>query len=212
MNSYKILIFWRGGLLGNTLVRYFALDDKFKVFTTLRSSSIPSIYSNLSNVHFIKLVDIDNYQNIIDIFYKIKPDIIVNAIGLVKQEIGAVDPLYAIPINALFPHRLSKLCDLTKTRLIHFSTDCVFSGSKGMYTEDDFPDAEDLYGKSKLLGEVSSMNSITLRTSMVGHEISTSKSLLSWFLSQKNSVKGYRNAIFTGLPTIEIACFLKKII
>ncbi|NTU50097.1 MAG: SDR family oxidoreductase, partial [Desulfobulbaceae bacterium] len=105
----------------------------------------------------------------------------------------------------IFPHRLSKLCALVGARLIHISTDCVFSGKKGMYSEEDFPDANDLYGRTKLLGEVDYPNALTLRTSMIGHEITGSKSLISWFLAQKGPVKGYRRAVFSGLPTVEIA-------
>jgi dTDP-4-dehydrorhamnose reductase len=110
-----------------------------------------------------------------------------------------------IPINSILPHRLANLCELAEARLIHISTDCVFSGEKGGYVEKDFSDAKDLYGRSKYLGEVDYPNSITLRTSIIGHELNSSKSLINWFLSQEGSVKGYKNAIFSGLPTNEMA-------
>ena len=118
----------------------------------------------------------------------------------------ANDPLSALPINAMLPHRLSRLCGLINAKLIHISTDCVFSGRKGMYAETDVSDAEDLYGKSKYIGEVSDQpHVLTLRTSIIGHELGSSSSLIDWFLSQSGTVKGYSKAIFSGLPTVEVA-------
>jgi dTDP-4-dehydrorhamnose reductase len=117
----------------------------------------------------------------------------------------ANNPLLAVPINTLLPHRLAALCSVSGARLVHISTDCVFSGSKGGYLESDFPDAYDLYGRSKLLGEVDYPNAITLRTSIIGHEISGSRSLVGWFLAQEGRVKGFTRAKFSGLPTVELA-------
>jgi len=139
------------------------------------------------------------------VFSKVQPDVVINAVGLVKQLAAGCDPLRTLPINTLFPHRLARLCSLVGARLVHISTDCVFSGVKGMYTEADTPDASDLYGRSKLLGEVDYPHAVTLRTSMIGHELSGARSLVGWFLSQGAQVKGYRRAIFSGLPTVEIA-------
>ncbi|MCX7144299.1 MAG: SDR family oxidoreductase, partial [Proteobacteria bacterium] len=115
------------------------------------------------------------------------------------------DPLQVIPINTLLPHRLAALCQATAARLVHISTDCVFSGEKGDYLEADFPDAYDLYGRTKLLGEVDYPHAITLRTSMIGHELAGSRSLIGWFLAQQGSVKGYTEVIFSGLPTVELS-------
>jgi dTDP-4-dehydrorhamnose reductase len=126
-------------------------------------------------------------------------------VGLVKQHIYAEDPLLALPINSLLPHYLARLSKVSGARLIHISTDCVYSGSRGMYLETDQSDAHDLYGRSKFLGEVHCSNAITLRTSIIGHELNGSKSLVNWFLSQKNCIQGYTKAIFSGLPTVEIA-------
>jgi dTDP-4-dehydrorhamnose reductase len=135
-----------------------------------------------------------------------RPDAVVNAIGLVKQRGEASDPTRAIAVNSLFPHVLADACATADVRLIHFSTDCVFSGRKGCYTEEDTPDAEDLYGRSKLLGEVSDSRALTLRTSMIGPELSAHQGLLEWAKSHRGgSVQGYRKAIFSGLPTVCLA-------
>ena len=140
------------------------------------------------------------------------PDVVVNCIGLVKQLAQAEDPLVAIPINALLPHRLARLCDLAGARLIHLSTDCVFDGSRSMYAESDCSDAKDLYGRSKYLGEVNYGNAVTLRTSIIGHELSSAHGLVNWFLSQQGEVKGYTRAIFSGLPTVELARVLRDFV
>lgn len=122
-----------------------------------------------------------------------------------KQLADAEDPLQAIPINAMLPHRLSRLCELAGARLVQISTDCVFSGEKGNYRESDPSDAKDLYGKSKFIGELSSPHTITLRTSIIGHELQSAHGLLGWFLSQEERYNGYAKAIFSGLPTVVLA-------
>jgi dTDP-4-dehydrorhamnose reductase len=139
-------------------------------------------------------------------FAQVKPDVVINCIGLVKQLAVANDPLYALPINALLPHRLARLSDMIGAKLIHISTDCVFSGTRGAYSENDFADANDLYGRSKYLGEVINFpHVITLRTSIIGHELSSHHGLVNWFLAQQGTVNGYTKAIFSGVPTVELA-------
>jgi dTDP-4-dehydrorhamnose reductase len=123
----------------------------------------------------------------------------------VKQLAQADDPLLALPINAMLPHRLARLCALGGARLVHVSTDCVFNGTKGDYRESDPSDAADLYGKSKFLGEVAYPQTVTLRTSIIGHELASAHGLIDWFLAQEGRVKGFRRAIFSGLPTVELA-------
>ena len=117
-------------------------------------------------------------------------------------------PIVSITIKALFPHRLALACKTVGARLIHISTDCVFTGDQGGYTEDDSPDATDLYGRTKLLGEVENAHCVTLRTSLIGHELRSRYGLLEWFLSQKSSVRGFARAIYSGFPTVEIARIL----
>jgi dTDP-4-dehydrorhamnose reductase len=136
----------------------------------------------------------------------VRPGVVVNCIGLVKQLAAADDPLQALPINSLLPHRLAWLCSLIGARLVHISTDCVFNGRKGGYRETDPSDAEDLYGRSKFLGEVAYSHTITLRTSIIAH------GLVAWFLSQNGRVKGYRRAIFSGLPTVELSRVVRDVV
>jgi dTDP-4-dehydrorhamnose reductase len=143
---------------------------------------------------------------------QVRPDVVVNCAGLTKHKPEAEDPLVSIPINTLMPHRLAGLCKLVGARLIHVSTDCVFSGEKGSYTEDDFADARDVYGKSKALGEVDYQHAITLRTSTIGHELQSTYGLLDWFLSQQGRCKGYTNAIFSGLPTVVFAQVVRDVV
>jgi dTDP-4-dehydrorhamnose reductase len=157
------------------------------------------------NAHFVPGVDVESLDSLTRMFATVQPDMVINCVGIVKQLADANDPLIALPINSLLPHRLARLAQVAGARLVHMSTDCVYSGSKGFYVEADLPDAYDLYGRSKLLGEVDYPNAITLRTSIIGHELSGNRSLIDWFLSQTGEVQGYTNAIFSGLPTVEIA-------
>ena len=141
-----------------------------------------------------------------------KPDVVVNCIGLTKHHKEAEDPQMALPLNALLPHRMADLCAVAGARLIHVSTDCVFAGTKGNYGEADAPDAGDVYGKSKHLGEVDYPHAITLRTSTIGHELQSAYGLLEWFLSQQESCKGFNRAIFSGLPNTEFARVVRDVV
>ena len=150
-------------------------------------------------------IDANNIDSVEAIVTKFKPDIVINCIGLIKQLPIAQEPLPVITLNSLFPHQVAAICKDNSCRMIHVSTDCVFDGCKGSYTEDDNLSANDLYGISKFMGEVKYDNTITIRTSIIGHELSTNLSLIEWFLSQNGSVNGFTNAIYTGFPTVEIA-------
>ena len=197
-------------MLGNTLMNYFIKNPKFNVYGTARSEeSVEKLHSSIKS-RLIFGIDIDQEDIITSLFDDIKPDVVINCIGLVKQLADSNDPLSVLPVNSLFPHKLAKVCSLNGSRLIHISTDCVFSGSKGMYKEEDIPDAIDLYGLSKRIGEVKYSNTITLRTSIIGHELNGNKSLVDWFLSQQDQINGYTNAVFSGLPTVEIAYIIEN--
>ena len=209
LTKTKILVLGASGMLGNAVLRVFAESDGFDAFGTVRSNRALRLLPPLVEQRLISGVDVENMDSLLAVFGQVKPDVVVNCIGLVKQLSEADDPLSAIPINSLLPHRLARLCAVSGSRLVHMSTDCVFAGSKGMYTEADAPDAEDLYGRSKLLGEVDYPNAITLRTSIIGHELDGARSLVGWFLSQSGSVRGFRKAIFSGLPTVEIARLIR---
>jgi dTDP-4-dehydrorhamnose reductase len=155
-------------------------------------------------------VDAGHLDSLLRVFAEFRPDVVINCIGVVKQLTSLQTALGLLPINALFPHRLAEICAISNTRLIHFSTDCVFSGTKGMYTEIDSPDALDLYGQSKRMGEVSGAGVLTIRTSIIGHELRSQFGLVEWFLNQTEEVQGFTNAVFSGLPTIEVARVLTE--
>ena len=201
----NVLVLGAGGMLGHTVLRLFASSNGFNVVGSMRSANAVRLLPvDLCDL-VVTGVDVENPDNLVNLFARVKPDVVINCVGLVKQLAAADHPLAAIPINALLPHRLAHLCQVAGARLVHMSTDCVFSGKKGNYTESDASDAADLYGRSKYLGEVDYPHAITLRTSIIGHELAGTQSLLGWFLSQEQKVRGYRRAIFSGLPTIELA-------
>ncbi|WP_423680128.1 dTDP-4-dehydrorhamnose reductase family protein [Undibacterium sp. WLHG33] len=208
----RILVLGASGMLGNAIIRYFSQFEEFEVFGTIRSPKCLAFFSPEIQKNIFSNIDVLNPVDLNNAFIKIRPNVVINCIGLVKQLGDSKNPLKAIPINAEFPHRLAQICDLGNARLIHFGTDCVFSGNKGMYSELDLPDANDLYGRSKFLGEVSARHCITLRTSIIGTELDSHSSLVGWFLNQSNEVKGYRNAIFSGLPTVEIARIIRQFV
>lgn len=201
----KVLVLGASGMLGNVVLRVFAQSAGYEVLGSTRSTSALRLLPEELSDRVVCGVDVENMDTLTSLFAKARPDVVINCIGLVKQLAEADDPLAAIPINALLPHRLARLCDVAGARLVHMSTDCVFSGAKGMYAEADISDAKDLYGRSKYLGEVDYPHAITLRTSIIGHELSGAHSLVGWFLARQGSVKGFRRAIFSGLPTVELA-------
>lgn len=192
-------------MLGHVVLRMLDCRPDLTVFGTVRSRGAVDLLPRGVRERVIDGVEVENERSVASAFDTAKPDVVINCVGIVKQLHSAEDPVAALPVNAVFPHRLAQFCDVAGARLIQVSTDCVFSGSKGMYRESDPSDATDLYGRSKLLGEVTAPHTITLRTSMVGHELATKHGLLEWFLSQTGSVNGYRRAIFSGLPTMEFA-------
>jgi dTDP-4-dehydrorhamnose reductase len=150
-------------------------------------------------------VDVLDHAELIKLFEQTKPDVVINCISLSKLLLNEERPLDFIPIYALLPHRVAHLCRLAGARLVHISTDGVFSGTKGKYIEDDIPDARDLYALCKLMGEVTVSHAIVLRTSMLGPELQGNNALLDWFLSQRETCKCYSKVIFSGLPTVVLA-------
>jgi dTDP-4-dehydrorhamnose reductase len=206
MNNKRVLVLGASGMLGSAVLRWFAQYANYEVFGSVRSlSSVRNLQGKVGHAQFVPGVDVESLDSLTRLFAMVRPDVVINCIGIVKQLSEADDPLIAIPINALLPHRLARLSEVAGARFVHMSTDCVFSGKKGNYLESDTPDAYDLYGRSKLLGEVDYPNAITLRTSIIGHELAGARSLIDWFLSQDTQVKGYKNAVFSGFPTVEIA-------
>jgi dTDP-4-dehydrorhamnose reductase len=208
----RVLVLGASGMLGNAVLRVFAESPGFEAYGTVRSLSVHKLLPEQVRANIIGGVDVENSDSMVAVLDRVRPNVVVNCIGLVKQLAQADDPLQAIPINALLPHRLARLCALVNARFVHMSTDCVFSGAKGMYTEGDVSDAYDLYGRTKFLGEVDYPNAITLRTSIIGHELDRHTSLVGWFLKQEGQVKGFDRAIFSGLPTVEVARVIRDFV
>ena len=201
----KILILGGSGMLGHRL--WINLREKHDVWVTIRGeTSKISAVPEFPRDHMRPNVDALVFDQVTRALASIQPDLVINCIGLIKQ-LGHVaqDPLYSISINALLPHRVSLICRAAGIRMIHISTDCVFSGREGSYTEESSSDAEDIYGRTKFLGEVHYPHCVTLRTSIIGQELSTKMGLIEWFLAQKGSISGYKNAIFSGFTTDELS-------
>lgn len=204
VNKCEVLILGASGMLGNTVLRYFHSRDEFRTIGTVRGRVIDQKFV-APGCELVGGVDAENTDSLVELLDTYRPSFVINCVGLVKQLAESNDPLICMPINSLLPHRLSKLCQTIDARLVHISTDCVFDGRDGMYLESDWPNPRDLYGRTKLLGEVQHSNAVTLRTSIIGHEVGSSHSLLEWFLSRSNGVEGFRKAVFSGLPTVELA-------
>lgn len=208
----KVLILGASGMLGSAALRVFAESGEFEVIGSIRSHASRALFPVDLQKHLVVAGDVENQDALTRLFQSVRPQVVINCIGLIKQLDQASDPLNAIPINALLPHRIARLCDLVGARMVHVSTDCVFSGRRGGYLESDFPDAEDLYGRSKLLGEVDYPHAITLRTSIIGHELGSANGLIAWFLQQKTSCNGYTKTTFSGLPTVELARVMRDVV
>ena len=196
----RIVIFGGSGMLGHRL--WMDLSRAHDVWITIRgtSSSVPPL-PGVDRSRISDDVDALDFDNVIRAFASIQPDLVLNCIGLIKQHPLSADPLSIIEINARLPHRLSLVCRTARVRMIHISTDCVFSGRKGQYTEEDIPDAEDMYGRTKLIGEVRYPHTLSIRTSLIGRELHSRYGLTEWFLRQRGPIKGYLETIFSGFTT-----------
>lgn len=202
----KVLILGASGMIGHAIFQTLSKSTNLDVWGTVRSKKLIELFPKQEQNNLLILTDFNDQDNIVQTLAKVNPDIVINCIGLTKHHKEAGDPLLAIPINALLPHRLSELCKLAKARFIHVSTDCVFDGTQGNYVESDLPNATDIYGKSKHLGEeLQGAHAITLRTSTIGHELQSQYGLLEWFLAQNNTCRGFNKAIFSGLPSVVFA-------
>ena len=207
----RILILGGDGMLGHQLLKHLAKCHEVKV-TVHQNLAAYEQYGLFHSGNTFAGIDVRSTDRLIEVLADFHPQTVINAVGIIKQRPSAKESIPSIEINSLFPHRLAVLCEDTGARMLHLSTDCVFCGKKGMYREEDVPDAEDLYGRSKLLGEVDNANCLTMRTSMIGRELSRKKSLLEWFLAQTGKIKGFKRAIFSGFTTIELSRIIEKII
>lgn len=208
----RILILGGDGMLGHRLLRHLAPHHEVRVTLHQRLEDYGAFgLFNRANAH--AGVDARDASRVIEVFSDFKPQAVVNAIGIVKQRPGVKDGVLSVEVNGMLPHLLARLCRAHGAQLVHLSTDCVFSGKKGNYTEGDRPDPEDVYGFSKLIGEAAGRGALTLRTSMIGQELKRKTSLVEWFLSQRGkSVKGWRKAIFSGFTTAEMSRLIETIV
>jgi len=198
-------------MLGYSLFKNFSKKDHLEVYGTIRNKEV--FKAKFSSNEFDKLFELDVFEDTNKTSKTIKninPDFVINCIGAISQKESRKKEL--IFLNSLLPHIIQDICEDNSSKLIHFSTDCVFNGEKGNYEEVDLSDAFDLYGKSKYLGEILSTNHLTIRTSIIGHELNNDVSLIDWFLSQDKTVKGYKNAIFSGFPCVYLAEILNEYI
>jgi dTDP-4-dehydrorhamnose reductase len=201
----KVLVLGGNGMLGHKLWQVFR--ERFEAHVTVRRRLTPAweevVFDPTRVIEGVSAEDLGSVRQALE---AVRPDAVVNCIGIVKQAAAAKDPIPSITVNSLFPHQLAELCRSEGTRFVHVSTDCVFSGRRGRYTEDDVPDPLDLYGRSKLLGEAGGPGSLTIRTSIIGRELESSNGLVEWFLAQDGgTVSGYKRAIFSGLTTAALA-------
>jgi dTDP-4-dehydrorhamnose reductase len=206
----KILVMGGSGMLGHRI--WIELDRVHETTGTLRSpdpllhkffTKEPNVILNVTVDNFVHALEKDNY------------DVVINCIGIIKHIPEASSHIESIKTNSLFPHQLAYECQKRNIRLIHFSTDCVFDGIEGSsFSEGDKPIGSDLYGSSKILGEIDYLeNVVSIRTSLIGREVRTCSSLVEWFLSQNGTkVLGFKNAVFSGLSTNSIARIIEKYI
>jgi len=204
----RVLVLGGSGMLGHKLWQ--VLSTRLDAFATIRSNGAAAAL--IDPARTVSGVFAEAFETVERAIDEVDPEVVVNCIGIVKQADAARDPVASIAINSLFPHRLAALCRARGTRLIHVSTDCVFSGRRGRYSESDLPDPVDLYGRSKLLGEVDDGAGLTIRTSIIGRELAGSNGLLEWFLGETGTVCGFRLAIFSGLTTPALARVIAAIV
>lgn len=201
----KVLVLGVTGMLGHVVFRLLGASPGVEAVGAARAPDAARWFDAPLRARLRTGVDALSDDALAALLERERPDAVINCVGVVKQLAQADDPLVAIPVNALLPHRLARRCGEAGARLVHVSTDCVFSGARGGYREDDLPDATDLYGRSKLLGEVVAPHAVTLRTSIVGPELAGAHGLVAWFLAQPGPVRGWTRAIFSGLPTVTLA-------
>jgi dTDP-4-dehydrorhamnose reductase len=209
----KIVLLGVTGMLGSQML-YEAQNRNLTVDVILRNDRLlKQHFPNIKDESIHLIDDIKDFGRLKLLIGEIKPDVVINCVGIVKQSTLASSAYDSALINVYLPHFLSDCASQNKFQFIHISTDCVFDGQKGNYNETDDSNASDLYGKSKFLGEVSNPYSVTLRTSIIGHEISKPTfGLLEWFLNSEGDIYGYTNAVFSGVTTNELAKIIYDVV
>ena len=198
------------GLLGNAMFRVLSESADGDAYGTVRSAEVRTFFAPELAERLVLTGDLEDYDHLVKLFDAVQPQIVVNCTALAKM--SSADPLRSIAIHSLLPHRLAHLCGARNVRLVQISSDGVFSGARGRYLESDFADASDLYGLSKILGELREPHTITLRTSIIGHELQPRGGLLEWFLAQQGQCRCYTNAIFSGFPTVVLAQVIRDVV
>jgi dTDP-4-dehydrorhamnose reductase len=210
----KVVVLGAGGMLGHKMFQ--TLSSLFpETYATIRSGRQERPYSQIDLFQSDRVldgIDVADLERVDGLIRDLRPDVVVNCTGVIKQRRASYDAIPSITVNALLPHRVAHVLTEWGGRLIHFSTDCVFSGKRGGYSEADSSDAADLYGQTKFLGEVATENALTLRTSIIGRELQYFQSLLEWFLHQRSPVSGFRRVLWSGVTTNHLAQLVGEII
>ena len=208
----KILVLGASGMIGSAIYKRLHVESYIDVYGGVRDLSSKKFFPAALQENLENYGDLVNKESMIFALEKVQPEVVINCAGLTKHKKGADNPEIAMPINATMPHQCASACNDRNIRFIHISSDCGFSGANGGYVEADTPDALDIYGRSKAMGEVINGNALTLRTSTIGHELFTNYGLLEWFLSQDAECLGFSRAIFSGLPNIVFADVIKDFV
>ncbi len=207
----RCLILGGDGMLGHQLL--LSWQQKHDVKVTVRGPLASYAKYGLFNAqNTYASTDAQDSDRVLEILGDFRPDAVINCVGIIKQRSAAKESIPSLEINSLLPQRLRLMCAAAGARLVHLSTDCVFNGRRGMYRQTDHADAEDLYGLSKYLGEVSEAPGITIRSSIIGLELSRKQSLIEWFLAQRGTIKGFTKAIYSGVTTEEMSRVIEHIL
>jgi dTDP-4-dehydrorhamnose reductase len=206
----KILVLGATGLLGNAVFRSMSQAPGARVEGTIRREAARGLFAPEQAARLTVMEDLENPEPLERLLNGLGPDVVVNCVAVGRP--APADPMRSVLVHSVLPRRLSHLCGLAGARLIQIGSDGVFSGTRGAYTEDDVPDANDIYGISKLLGEVAAPHAITLRTSIIGHELQSGSGLLEWFLSRQDQCRCFTRAIFSGFPTIVLADLIRDVV
>jgi dTDP-4-dehydrorhamnose reductase len=206
----RVLVLGATGLLGNTVYRVLAEQPDLEVYGTCRADQDKRFFAEALARRLLASGDLRSNDSLVRLFDAVRPSLVVNCVGARRME--PLDLAASLAIYSVLPKRLAILCRSSGARLIQVGSDGVFSGSRGRYGEDDLPDAADVYGIAKLLGEISDSHAVTLRTSMIGPELTPGSGLLDWFLAREGSCRCYTRAIFSGLPTVEIGRVIRDFV
>jgi dTDP-4-dehydrorhamnose reductase len=206
----KVLVLGATGLLGYALLRRLALVDGVEVVGSIRNANASHRMSAQLKSRLVPVGDLTDLAQLHMLFQKVRPDVVVNCVAAAKSEWTDLERMVAV--FSLLPRRIDWLCAKSSARFIQISSDGVFSGSRGAYTEQDIPDATDNYGLVKQLGEVSRRGSLNIRTSIIGHTLSSNAGLVDWLLAQNGTCRGFTKSVFSGLTNVEIARIVEKVI